>query len=281
MAAESGNFTAPCVPKFDGDYDHWSLVMENLMRSKEYWCVIQDEGDCKIIVGVNENQVPGKCTSEVCPTAGVSKDFRNVGDEDGRIVSKDIDQLTVDELQSLLLVHEQKVCHNKSEEQVLKVEHDSYFVHGRGRNNYPRGGSNNSRGRGRTRPGNKGWFCEINESFRHTVKLGNNSKLAVMGKGNFRFEVEGITQLISDVFFVPELSSNLKSIGQLQEKGVDVRIKGGMCKVYHPQRGLIMNTRMTVNQLFIVFAFRKPLSSKCMKVEGGEVENLWHKPMGI
>lgn len=42
MAPESGNFTASCVPKFDGDYDHWSLVMENLMRSKEYWCVIQD-----------------------------------------------------------------------------------------------------------------------------------------------------------------------------------------------------------------------------------------------
>ncbi|KAI5423025.1 hypothetical protein KIW84_046145 [Lathyrus oleraceus] len=115
--------------------------------------------------------------------------------------------------------------------------------------------------------GNKGWFCEINESFRHTVKLGNNSKLAVMGKGNIRFEVEGMTQLISDVCFVPELSSNLLSIGQLQEKGVDIRIKGGMCKVYHPQRGLIMNTRMTVNGLFIVFAFRKPLSSKCMKEE--------------
>nr|XP_017233763.1 PREDICTED: uncharacterized protein LOC108207844 [Daucus carota subsp. sativus] len=38
--AESGNFTAPAVPKFDGDYDHWSLLMENLLRSKEYWSVI-------------------------------------------------------------------------------------------------------------------------------------------------------------------------------------------------------------------------------------------------
>ncbi|KAL1193317.1 hypothetical protein V5N11_012556 [Cardamine amara subsp. amara] len=41
MAAESSNFSAPCVPKFDGDYDHWSLLMENLLRSKEYWSVIQ------------------------------------------------------------------------------------------------------------------------------------------------------------------------------------------------------------------------------------------------
>ncbi|KAI5392252.1 hypothetical protein KIW84_076875 [Lathyrus oleraceus] len=31
------NFAKACIPIFDGDYDHWSLLMENLMRSKEYW----------------------------------------------------------------------------------------------------------------------------------------------------------------------------------------------------------------------------------------------------
>jgi len=41
MASDSGSFTTPCVPKFDGDYEHWSLVMENLLRSKEYWSAIQ------------------------------------------------------------------------------------------------------------------------------------------------------------------------------------------------------------------------------------------------
>ena len=37
---EAGSFSTPAVPKFDGDYDHWSLIMENLLRSKEYWSVI-------------------------------------------------------------------------------------------------------------------------------------------------------------------------------------------------------------------------------------------------
>jgi len=41
MASDSGSFAAQCVLKFDGDYDHWSLVMENLLRSKEYWSAIQ------------------------------------------------------------------------------------------------------------------------------------------------------------------------------------------------------------------------------------------------
>jgi hypothetical protein len=49
MAAEGQNFLS--IPRFDGDYDHWSLLMENLLRSKEYWSCIEtrftepDEGE--------------------------------------------------------------------------------------------------------------------------------------------------------------------------------------------------------------------------------------------
>ncbi|XP_019155114.1 PREDICTED: uncharacterized protein LOC109151979 [Ipomoea nil] len=39
MAAE--NFVQPAIPRFDGYYDHWSMLMENFLRSKELWCVIE------------------------------------------------------------------------------------------------------------------------------------------------------------------------------------------------------------------------------------------------
>ncbi|XP_050876529.1 uncharacterized protein LOC127080243 [Lathyrus oleraceus] len=29
------------IPKFDGDYEHWSMLMENLLRSKELWNLIE------------------------------------------------------------------------------------------------------------------------------------------------------------------------------------------------------------------------------------------------
>ncbi|MCI31729.1 hypothetical protein A2U01_0052941 [Trifolium medium] len=35
--AESSNFVQPAIPKFDGYYEHWSMLMEYLLRSKEYW----------------------------------------------------------------------------------------------------------------------------------------------------------------------------------------------------------------------------------------------------
>lgn len=31
----------PAVPKFDGYHDHWSMLMENLLRSKEYRSIVE------------------------------------------------------------------------------------------------------------------------------------------------------------------------------------------------------------------------------------------------
>lgn len=442
MAAESSNFSAPCVPKFDGDYDHWSLLMENLLRSKEYWCVIQpgfkepgegevlsaaqqkvlDEARLKDLKAKNylfqsidksilktitqketakllwdsmkvkyqgnervkraqlqrlrrvfetlEMKVGETVTDYFGRVMVTANDMRNCGEnmEDVKIVekilrtltenfnyvvcsieeSKDIDQMTVDGLHSSLLVHEQKIRRRGVEEQVLKVEYDN-SGRGRGRGyNGRRGGSNVSRGRGGTRPsfdkatiecfrchklghfqyecptaekeanyaefdegealllmaqtetqetkksglwfldsgcsnhmtGNKEWFMEIDDSFRHAVRLGNSSRMEVVGKGDVKFEVGGVTQIVSDVFFVPNLTNNLLSVGQLQEKGVDVLISKGVCKIYHPRRGLIVSTKMTANRMFIVSAIMKTDPNQCLKIEEDEVATLWHKRYG-
>jgi hypothetical protein len=38
---ENNNFGHPAIPKFDGHYDHWAMLMENLLRSKEYWVIVE------------------------------------------------------------------------------------------------------------------------------------------------------------------------------------------------------------------------------------------------
>ncbi|KAD4982320.1 hypothetical protein E3N88_18991 [Mikania micrantha] len=93
------------------------------------------------------------------------------------------------------------------------------------------------------------WFINFDESFKHSVKLGNDLRLMVKGIGEVRFEVEGISQVISQVYYVPELTSNLLSIRQLQEKDLAVVIRRGVCKIYHPQRGLIITSRITRNRM--------------------------------
>ncbi|KAL4379639.1 hypothetical protein GQ457_02G024950 [Hibiscus cannabinus] len=40
MTSES-TFVQPGIPKFDGHYDHWAMLMENLLRSKEYCSLVE------------------------------------------------------------------------------------------------------------------------------------------------------------------------------------------------------------------------------------------------
>jgi hypothetical protein len=41
MTTES-SFVQPAVPRFDGHYDHWAMLIENFLRSKEYWGLIEN-----------------------------------------------------------------------------------------------------------------------------------------------------------------------------------------------------------------------------------------------
>ena len=36
------SFVQPAVPKFDGHYDHWEILMENFLHSKEYWGLVEN-----------------------------------------------------------------------------------------------------------------------------------------------------------------------------------------------------------------------------------------------
>ncbi|XP_071740806.1 uncharacterized protein [Rutidosis leptorrhynchoides] len=212
MAEENNQFQMTSVPKFDGDYDHLSLLMENLLRLKEYWevvadgytkpsneatmteaeraalnalklkdlnarnylfqsidkhilktitqkdtskqiwdamkmkyhgntrvkraqlqCLRRDSGETitmyfgRIMVIANDMRNYGEDMTNV---KIVEKILRTLTDNFIPVVcsieeAKDIDTLTVDELQSSLLVHEQKLLKRSSEEQVLKVEHET------------------------------------------------------------------------------------------------------------------------------------------------------------
>jgi hypothetical protein len=45
------NFVQAAIPCFDGHYDHWSMLMENFLRSKEYWQVV-DSGIAEPETGI-------------------------------------------------------------------------------------------------------------------------------------------------------------------------------------------------------------------------------------
>jgi hypothetical protein len=130
--------------------------------------------------------------------------------------------------------------------------------------------------------GNKEWFYELEENFNRTVKLGNDTRMAVVAKGSIKVQINGIIQVISDVYYIPELKNNLLSIGQLQEKGLTILIQDGTCKVYHSKRGVIMQTNMSRNRMFFVVAYMPQRNSMCLQTEDvSEKEaHMWHCRFG-
>lgn len=427
-----GNFVQPAIPRFDGHYDHWSMLMENFLRSKEYWSLVEIgyteteeatmteaqqkkleelrlkdmkvknylfqaidrtiletilkkdtskqiwdsmkrkyEGNARVKrsilqalrkdfetleMKVGENvtdyftrvmSVANKMRTygeQMKDVTIVEKILRSLTDKFNYIVcsieeSKDIDELSIDELQSSLIVHEQKFHRSSGEEQALKVTSEERFGgRGRGRNTF------RGRGRGRGRQvinratvecykchklghfqyecptwdkeanyaeldeqeemllmsyvemneanredawfldsgcsnhmsGDKAVFSELDESFRQLVKLGNNTRMNVLGKGNVRLHLNRFNHVVTEVFYVPDLKNNLLSIGQLQEKGLAILIQTGTCKIYHPERGLIIQTNMTTNRMFVLLAKSQAKKASCFHTTSEDLSHLWH-----
>jgi hypothetical protein len=123
--------------------------------------------------------------------------------------------------------------------------------------------------------GNKELFSCLNENYKDTVKLGNGMFITVMGKGNVRFYAKDNTvQTISSIFYIPELKSNLISMGQLQEKGYTIIITAGCCKIHHPEKGVIAKARMTSNRMFPLYM--QDQIQTCFSTKMHDSTWLWH-----
>ena len=463
------NFVQLAIPRFDGHYDHWSMLMENFLRSKEYWQVVESgvaeptageilsevqkmelealklkdlkaknylfqaidrailetilsKDTSKQIWDSMKKKYQGNAkakqvqlqalrtefetlrmkssesvTDYFARTMAIANKMRIHGEnlKDATIVekilrsmttkfnfvvccieeSKDIDAISIDELQSSLLVHEQKINQQEKEEQALVVSAESHSTwrggrcrgrgRGRGRGNNDRGNQQQQyqhqenqfqgrrRGRGgypltNQRPksadksnvecykchryghyqsecrtnlnrqngertnfaekeeevsllmvchmseetqqntwyldtgcsnhmcGDKKAFSELDESFRSTVKFGDNSTISVMGKGRVIIQAKenSSTHTITDVLFAPDLKTNLLSVGQLLEKGYEISIKDGVCQIRDAKLGLIAQVKMTANRMFPLYL--QNLTHSCFSTKSKDVAWLWH-----
>jgi len=243
MAENNNKYVQPAIPRFDGHYDHWAKLMENFLRSKEYWHLVEhgilvvtdkttmSEAELKAIEDqklkdlkiknymyqaidreildtiLNEDtskdiwdsmkqkfqgstrvkraqlqalrrefetlQMKEEETvnSYFARTLKIAKSMKVCGEsmrEDiiaAKILrsmtpkfnyvvcsieeSNNLDNMTIDELQSSLLVHEQRMVCHEDEEQALQITYEDRGGRGRGRARARGRGSFRGRGRGR------------------------------------------------------------------------------------------------------------------------------------
>ena len=73
--------------------------------------------------------------------------------------------------------------------------------------------------------GQKELFANLDDSFRIKVKFGDGRFVPVIGKRRILITLKnGDHRYIYDVFYVPNMKSNMLSMGQLAEKGYVMHI---------------------------------------------------------
>ena len=88
--------------------------------------------------------------------------------------------------------------------------------------------------------GGRSYFSELNESIKGKVKFGDRSCVDINGKGSILFEAKtGEHRLLTDIYYIPDLRSNILSLGQATEQGCDVRIRDNYLTLKDPNGRLL------------------------------------------
>jgi len=99
------------------------------------------------------------------------------------------------------------------------------------------------------------------------------------GKGNILIRLKnGEHQFISNVYYVLNMKSNILSLGQLLEKGYEIRLKDNNLSTRDNENNLIAKVLMSRNGMFVLNIQNDV--AKCLKMCYKDASWLWHLQFG-
>ncbi|XP_019451907.1 PREDICTED: uncharacterized protein LOC109354005 [Lupinus angustifolius] len=101
--------------------------------------------------------------------------------------------------------------------------------------------------------GNRDWLVNFDATRKSKVKFDDHRIITAEGTGDVPLIMaNGRKAYISDVLFVPNMKTNLISIGQLHEKGLTMQLLNGFMTIYDDHKRKILNAPLTNNRTFQV-----------------------------
>jgi hypothetical protein len=84
-------------------------------------------------------------------------------------------------------------------------------------------------------------LTNLDTTIRGLVKLGDGSEVPIGGRGTMIIKRRsGEQRTITEVYYIPRLTTNIISLGQFEERGCRVKIEGGVLKVLNRNERLII-----------------------------------------
>ncbi|KAL4273099.1 hypothetical protein GQ457_13G010880 [Hibiscus cannabinus] len=102
---------------------------------------------------------------------------------------------------------------------------------------------------------------------------------SMFGKGKILISLKDDSHsLITDVYYVPKLKSNILSLGQLLEKGSEIHMKDRCLWLRNQYANLIAKVSMSKNRMFVLNL--KTINAKCLKASVENEAWYWHMRFG-
>ncbi|GJX45433.1 zinc finger, CCHC-type containing protein [Tanacetum coccineum] len=98
--------------------------------------------------------------------------------------------------------------------------------------------------------GVKSHFKDIDESVSRRVRFGDGSYVQIKGRGSILLGCRNqVQKIVSDVYYIPNLKSNILSLGQLTEIGWKVIMDGNKLTLYDKNKRLLMKVERSKKRI--------------------------------
>ena len=127
--------------------------------------------------------------------------------------------------------------------------------------------------------GDRSFFSELDTGVHGTVKFGDGSVVNIEGRGTILFMCKtGEHHQLGGVYFIPKLTANIISLGQLDEDKFKVLIEEGVLRIWDQRRRLLAKVPRSANRLYILDVnISAPV---CLAAHADDVAWTWHTRYG-
>ena len=126
--------------------------------------------------------------------------------------------------------------------------------------------------------GNLEYFSKIDKSITGKVRFGDDSRINIKGKGSILFNTSSCERkILTDVYYIPDLRSNIISLGQATESGCEVRMKEDHLFLFDRDKHLLVKAKRSPNRLYKVVM--EVENTKCLQILHKETSK-WHSRLG-